>query len=64
MSDTRTSADTAWTPQSANKNLQSVPQLSLALSAKAFCVSASTVWNSLYPFVLDKCSLQRTNYCL
>jgi len=30
-----------------NKNLLIVPHLSLALSAKAFCVSASTVWNSL-----------------
>jgi len=28
-------------------NLLTVPQLSLALSAKAFCVSGPTVWNSL-----------------
>ena len=33
--------------RSSNKNLLTVPQLSLALSAKAFCVSALTVWNSL-----------------
>ena len=30
-----------------NKNLLTVPHLSLGLSAKAFCVSAPTVWNSL-----------------
>jgi len=29
------------------KNLLTVPHLSLALSAEAFCVSAPTVWNSL-----------------
>ena len=33
--------------RSSNKNLLTVPHLSLALSAKAFCVSAPTVWNSL-----------------
>jgi len=32
---------------SSNKNLLTVPHLSLALSAKVFCVSAPTVWNSL-----------------
>jgi len=33
--------------RSSNKNLLTVPHLSLALSATAFCVSAPTVWNSL-----------------
>ena len=33
--------------RSSNKNLLTVLHLSLALSAKAFCVSAPTVWNSL-----------------
>ena len=33
--------------RSSNKNLLTVPHLSLALSTKAFCVSAPTVWNSL-----------------
>ena len=36
----------ARTLQSSN-NLPPVPQLSFALSAKAFCVSGPTVWNSL-----------------
>jgi len=36
-----------WKCHYSNKNLLTVPHLSLALSAKAFCVSAPTVWNSL-----------------
>jgi len=38
------SARTLW---SSNNNLLTVPQLSLALSAEAFCVSGPTVWKSL-----------------
>jgi len=37
----------AWTMRSSNNSLLTVPQLSLALSAKTFCVSGPTVWNSL-----------------
>ena len=37
----------ARTLRSSNNNLLTVPPLSLALSAKAFCVSGPTVWNSL-----------------
>ena len=33
--------------RSSNKNLLTVPKLSLALSTKAFCVSAPAIWNSL-----------------
>ena len=40
--------DCYCTMRSSNKkNLLTVPHLSLALSAEAFCVSAPTVWNSL-----------------
>ena len=38
------SARTLW---STNNNLLTVPQLSLALSAEAFCVGGPTVWKSL-----------------
>jgi len=37
----------AGTLRSFNNNLLTVLQLLLALSAKAFCVSGPTVWNSL-----------------
>jgi len=37
----------AWALRSSNNNWLTVPPLSLALSAKAFCVSGPTVWNSL-----------------
>jgi len=37
----------AQTLQSSNNNLLTVPSLSLALSAKASCVSGPMVWNSL-----------------
>jgi len=42
--------------QSSNTDLIAVPQLSLALSAKAFCVSGPTVWNSL-PIAVSRLDL-------
>ena len=40
----------AWTLRSSDKLLLSVPRMALAFSAKAFSVSAPSVWNSLsYP---------------
>jgi len=37
----------AWTPRTSNKNLLIVPQLSLALSVKAFRVSATILCGTL-----------------
>jgi len=53
---------TAQTLRSSNNNLLTVPPLSLALSAKAFCVSGPAVWNSL-PNSCEQAELVTTFKC-